>query len=359
MLGKASEDLLELAVVKESPLYEKLRAGKARCLVCERRCVLGDGDYGFCGTRANIGGKVFTLVYGDLSALESRPIEIKPFFHYYPASSALTFSTWSCNFACPWCQNYHLSKVKPSPRTASYIPPEDVVREALRSGDQGVCVSFNEPTMLFEYSLDVFELAAKRGLYCCYVSNGYMTDLALKSLLESGLSGLKVDVKGTEEVYRKYCGVYGADKVWRNARLAKEAGAHVEVVYLVVNGVNDELSMVEEVVERHLKALGPEVPMHFTRYFPAYKFYNPPTPVEKLEQARNLAVEMGVKYAYIGNVPGHPYENTYCPSCGQLLIRRYSYSVLEYNVTSDNKCPRCGCRIPIYGRPRIGSRASC
>jgi len=335
--------------VKESPLQESLGRGKARCLVCERRCVLGEGERGFCKTRMNIEGKIYTLVYGDLSALESRPIEIKPFYHFWPGSTALTFSTWSCNFICPWCQNWHLSKTEPEPYDARYISPERVVETALKRGDEGTCVSFNEPLMLFEYSLDVFKLAREKGLYNTYVSNGYMTLEALKMLREAGLDGLKIDVKGSREEYLRFNKAY-VDVVWRNAREAKSMGIHVEIVYLVVTKATDDENTILETIERHLKELGPETPLHFTRYYPAYKYNEPPTPVEKLEWAYRQARKMGVLYPYIGNVPGHAYENTYCPECGEVLVKRYGLMIIRYRITEDKKCPVCGAEISIAGR---------
>ena len=338
-------DILRSEIVKEGLLYDSLRSGNVRCRLCERRCTISDGERGFCNTRMNIGGVLYTLTYGNLSALESRPIEIKPFFHFWPGSTAITFSTWSCNFTCPWCQNWHLSRRVPDPLKDKYTPPERVIKRAIKHGDQGTCVSFNEPLLLFEYSIDVFRLARLENLYNTYVSNGYMTLEALKLLKEAGLDALKIDVKGTEESYRRYNSA-SVDVVWRNAREAKNLGIHVEIVCLLVTGVSDDESTIEEIVERHLKELGDEVPIHFTRYFPAYKYREPPTPIEVLEKAYMIAKSAGIKYPYIGNVPGHPFENTYCPECNELLIRRWGMYVVEFRIR-DGKCPRCGTEIPV------------
>jgi len=332
----------------EALLYERVGRSTVRCGLCERRCVIREGEAGFCRTRVNIGGTLYTLTYGNLSAIESRPIEIKPFFHFWPGSTALTFSSWSCNFSCPWCQNWHLSKVAPDPSGVGEVPPERVVERARRN-DEGVCVSFNEPLLLFEYSIDVFRLAKRQGLYCTYVSNGYMTLEALRMLRDSGLDALKVDVKGGKEEYAKFNHA-DVDVVWRNAREAKKMGIHVEVVYLVVTEATDGEQVILETIERHLKELGADTPIHFTRYYPAYLYDKPPTSVKKLEWCYNQAKREGVKFPYIGNVPGHPYENTYCPECGELLIKRYGPRVVEYRVTEGGRCPRCGEEIPITGR---------
>ena len=344
------EKLLVFPTVREALLYEKIREDKVRCILCERRCILASGQKGFCKTRINIHGKLYTMVWGDISAVESRPIEIKPFFHYWPGSTALTLSTWSCNFRCPWCQNHHLSAAEPNPEKATYIDPERIVNLALSSGDEGICVSFQEPTILSEFAAECFRKASSKGLYCCYVSNGYMTAEALQLLKDSGLLGLKIDVKGSLQAYEEYCGGADAEKVWVNARKAKAMGIHIEIVNLVVTGVNDDENSVGDLVNRHLKELGSECPLHFTGYYPAYKFNNPSTAVKVLEECYRKAKKEGVLYPYIGNVPAHRYENTYCSSCGVELIRRFGWRLLQYRITENNRCPSCGCSIPIAGR---------
>ena len=295
-------------------------------------------------------GTLLTLVYGDLSALESRPIEIKPFFHFWPGSTALTFSTWSCNFDCPWCQNHDLSKAEPNPKNNHFFSAEKIVNLAMHQQDTGLCASFQEPTLLTEWALPVFRLASEKGLYACYVSNGYMTLEALRLLRDAGMTGLKIDVKGDKEVYQKYCGGADVEKVWRNAHEAKKMGFHVEIVNLVITGVNDDEECLEWIIKKHLKTVGKETPLHFTRYSPAYKFTNPPTDVETLENAYRMAKNEGVVYPYLGNVEGHKYENTYCPKCGTTLIQRFGHTITQYEVTDDKKCPRCGQLIPITGR---------
>jgi pyruvate formate lyase activating enzyme len=341
---------LQYSTVHEALLYEKLPNDKVRCGLCERRCLISPSQKGFCKTRLNVDGKLYTLVYGDLSALESRPIEIKPFFHYWPGSTALTFSTWSCNFECVWCQNHHLSKTEPNPMKSSYFPPERIVEQALLGNNEGLCASFQEPTILTDWVIPLFNMGQEKGLYCCYVSNGYMTLEALTLLKESGMDGLKIDLKGDAETYRKYCGGADVEKIWRNVREAKKLGLHVEVVNLVVTGVNDNETCLKWLIEKHLKEAGAETPLHFTRYYPAYKFHNPPTKVETLEKAYEMARKDGVLYPYLGNIRGHRYENTYCPNCGDKLIQRLDYTIITYKVTSDNRCPKCNRPVPITGK---------
>lgn len=249
-----------------------------------------------------------------------------------------------------------MSRARPEPKRSNYIPPEKLVSMAERAGDEGTCVSFNEPAMLFEYSLDVFKLARRRGLYNTYVSNGYLTPRAIRMLKDAGLDAIKIDVKGGEEVYRKFCAAPSDRPVWEAAKEAKKLGLHVEIVNLLVRGVNDDEDSVREVVERHLKELGPETPIHFTRYFPAYKFTAPATDVRKLEEAWRLAKRMGVWYVYLGNVPGHSYENTYCHCCGRLLIERHGFRLVSANLEEGGYCPSCGERVPIVGKPVVKRR---
>ena len=355
--GPPLEELKSAPTVREAVLYEKLGGDAVRCGVCERRCVMAPAQKGSCKTKVNIDGELYTLTYGDLSAQESRPIEIKPFFAFWPGSTALTISTKGCNFHCPWCQNHHLSRMEPNPASAIHTPPEEVVEGALRARDEGLCVSFNEPTLLFEYSLDLFKLASEKGLYSTYVSNGYMTEEALGMLHEAGMDAIKIDIKGGQEAYQKHIGGADADVPWRNAKLAKDLGMHVEIVNLMVTGVNDSEEDVEQVIQKHLKLLGPKISLHFTKYYPAHEFHAPPTPVRKLQKARGMAMNAGIEYVYTGNVPGDPGENTYCPKCGQLLIKRFGSSILGVKLTPDKKCPSCGHEIPITGeiiKKRVG-----
>jgi len=328
-----------------------LGSGYVMCGVCERRCLLKEGEKGYCGNRVNINGKIHVIGYGILSAIESRPIEIKPLFHFWPNSTALTFSNWGCNFHCPWCQNYHLSFQTPDIKWGKTYSPEKIVKMALRNGDEGLCASFNEPTTQLEYLVDVFKLAKKRGLYNTIVSNGYMTFTALEALHEAGLDGLNFDIKGCYETYNKFIGALNPMIVFRNAKRALDLGIHVEMVYLMITKANDWDECLRWILKRHVDLLGKSVPLHINRYYPAWKYYEPPTDINKLIMAYNIAKEeYNIEYIYIGNIGDWRYETTYCPKCGKPLIIRTGYRVLEYRVTNDNKCPYCGYKINIVGK---------
>lgn len=336
--------------IKNAQLYEKLDDW-VKCGLCERRCLIPPNNAGFCQTRLNIEGNLFTLVYGNISSISANPIEKKPFYHFWPGSVALTCGSWSCNFECPWCQNWHISKTPPNSKSANYLDPIDFIRETMERHCQGTSISFNEPSLMFEYSLDVFRLARSRGLYTTFVTNGYMTEKALHMLHEAGLDAINIDVKGDAEVVRKYCGG-DVEMVWRNIREAKKLGIHLEVVNLVIPGVNDREEQLRWLAKRHCHEAGEDTPLHFTAYYPAYRFQAPPTPVSTLERAHDIAIGEGIEFVYIGNVPGHKYENTYCPSCGELLLRRYGLELLKSQLKG-NRCPKCGREIPIVGKISI------
>jgi len=347
--GVKIEELLSYPNVRESRLHRVVSGDKLQCGVCERICTIPPEKLGFCKTRMNIDGKLYTLVYGDVSSVSANPIEKKPFFHFWPGSYALTIGTWGCNFTCPWCQNYDISKEKPQPLNANYVNPEKFITMIDHERCQGCSISFNEPTMLFEYSLDVFPLVHERGLYNTFVSNGYMTIKVLHMLKEAGLDAINFDVKGDEEGVEKYCGA-DVNLVWRNVSEAKRLGMHVEVVTLVISGVNDDEDCLKGIIQRHLKEAGPESPLHFTQFYPAYEMMDRPiTPIETLEKAHRIAVNEGVQYVYAGNVPGHRLENTFCHECGELLISRIGFAVNSYQITKDKRCPKCGREIPIIG----------
>ncbi|TKJ29115.1 MAG: AmmeMemoRadiSam system radical SAM enzyme [Chloroflexi bacterium B3_Chlor] len=329
--------------VNEGLLQERVD-DRLRCLTCERRCLLAEGASGWCRTRTNIEGTLVTLTYGNVSSLSANPIEKKPLHHFFPGSVALTAGSWSCNFGCPWCQNWDISKSPP--REGRHMSPEDLVNTALRTDCQGTSISLNEPTLSLEWSLDVFRLARERGLYNTYVTNGYMTAEALGALVDAGLDAINVDIKGNAETVKKHCKGIDVEKVWRNCRLAKEQGVHLEITTLVIPSVNHDEETLRGIARRIHEELGEETPWHISGYYPAYRFQAPPTPLSALERGWRIGKQEGLAFVYLGNVLGHRLENTYCPECGELLIRRHGLSVVE-NRLQDSACPACGRAIPI------------
>ncbi len=330
-------------------LLQERYQGKVRCLTCERRCLLEEGKEGFCKTRKNVGGTLYTLVYGEIAPGESgialNPIEKKPIYHFRPGTMCLTVGTWSCNFPCPWCQNYSISKRPDLIGTGYYLAPEAFLELAEEMGAEGTSISFNEPTLLLEYSLDVFRLAKEKGLYNTYVTNGYMTLEALRLLIRSGLDAMNIDIKGSPETYRRFCRANG-EVVWRNARYAKGEGVWVELTTLIIPGVNDDEGTLRGIARRIRRELGSDTPWHVTGYYPAYRFTAPPTPLAAVQRAWEIGKEEGLDFIYVGNFPGHPLQNTYCPHCGLLIVERVGFGVRGVKLR-DSRCPRCFTALPI------------
>jgi pyruvate formate lyase activating enzyme len=328
--------------VRESVLQEHVD-GKVLCNICERRCLLVAGGTGWCRTRQNRGGTLVTLTYGAISSLGVNPIEKKPFYHFHPGTKTLTAGSWSCNFDCPWCQNSDISRAK-APFAGNYLSPEQFVRLAQWKGCRGTSISFNEPTLSLEWSVDVFRSARPEGLYNTFVTNGYMTLEALDLLIEAGLDAMNVDIKGDAAVVKRFCRGVDVEKVWANCRRARSRGLHIEATTLVIPGVNEADEILRGIAQRLARDLGADVPWHVSGYVPAYKFTAAPTPLATLERAWQIGKDAGLQFVYLGNVPGHRYDNTYCPSCHALLIERRGLEVTR--VTIDRgRCPRCGQQV--------------
>ncbi len=325
--------------VRESILQEQVD-GKVRCNTCERRCRIVPGGQGWCKTRENRNGILVTLIYGSVSSLAVNPVEKKPFYHFHAGTLTLTAGSWSCNFACPWCQNWDISKATP-PLSGEFLSPERFVALAKREKCQGTSISFNEPTLSLEWSLDVFRLARRQGLYNTYVTNGYMTPEALSLLIEAGLDAMNVDIKGDTSAVERHCGGIDAGKIWAACSAARSRGIHVELTTLIIPGVNDANEVLEDIARRITLEIGREVPWHVTAYRPAYRFNAPETPVSTLERAYRIGKESGLEYVYTGNVPGHPDDDTYCPQCGSRLIRRFGFDVVQNRIRG-GRCPACG-----------------
>ncbi len=235
------------------------------------------------------------------------------------------------------------------------MSPIEFVEEAERLGCEGTSISFNEPTLMLEWSIDVFKEARRRGLYNTFVSNGYMTLKAAELLVEAGLDAINIDVKGGGEATKKYCGA-DVDKVWRNAEFFHRRGVHTEITVLVIPGVNDDEKQLREICQLHREKLGEDTPIHFNRYYPAYKFHAPPTPLSTLEKAKGIALEEGLRYVYLGNVMVKEHMNTYCHNCGFLVVERDVFSVVNHFLDEGNTCPKCGAKIPIVGEVKVSRR---
>lgn len=331
--------------VRPAMFYRKLEGKRVECRLCPRGCLVSPGNRGFCGVRENRGGEYFTMVFGRAVALNNDPIEKKPFNHFLPGTMVLSVATAGCNLACKFCQNWQISQFRPEKVKALYLPPRAMVRLAQEREIPNIAFTYNEPTVFYEYMFETARLGRQAGVNCVAVSNGFISPEAVKNLAPH-LSAYKVDLKAfTQEFYQDYC--QGRLKpVLNTLETLIKTGLWVEIVNLVLPTANDDERDIRAMARWIREYLGPMVPVHFTRFRPMYKIRNlPPTPVSTLEACREAAKAEGLKYAYIGNVPGHPYENTFCHNCGRLLVERTGLWAVKSEI-EDGRCPGCRADIP-------------
>lgn len=311
-----------------------------KCTLCPKECELAHSERGNCRARVNLDGKLITLVYGKPCAANIDPVEKKPMFHFLPSTRIFSIATAGCNLHCKNCQNWDISQREPETIRNLDLPPEAVVRSAIRYRCPSIAYTYSEPMTFFEYTLDTGALAGERGLKNVLVTAAYINEEPLRELCKIA-DGANVDLKAySEKFYREVCDG-DLQTVLRSLEVMREEGVFVEVTNLVIPTFNDEPGMIRKLCDWLVKNMGPEVPLHFSRFFPRYQMRNLyPTPVNTLERARDIALDAGMYYVYIGNVPGE-YEDTYCPQCGTLLISRTGYTVYK-NVLEGGKCPVCG-----------------
>lgn len=334
---------------KEAYLYETLADNLVRCSVCPHRCTIRPGGKGVCRTRINKDGKLYTETYGEVTSTAVDPIEKKPLFHFWPGSYSFSISAVGCSFKCPWCQNYHISQVEPGDVFSDQLKPEKTVELAKRYSCKSISYTYNEPIIWHEYVLDTAKIAKEAGILNVLVTNGYITPEALSQIVDV-IDAANVDVKAfNEKFYREYCKAE-LKPVLEATETMKKKGIHIETTALLIPKLNDDPKEIVELCKWHMEKLGPDTPLHFSRFYPAYKFSDvPPTPIESVAKARETAMNEGLRYVYVGNIPGDPNENTYCPSCKQLLIERNGYDISRWQLTSDNRCQKCSAPIPIIG----------
>ncbi len=328
--------------MKEAMFYKRLDKDRVHCFLCSQHCRIEPGGIGKCGVRENRGGKLFSLVYGKLIASHVDPVEKKPLFHFLPGSTSYSIATAGCNFECAFCQNADISQ---SPRISGEIygrsaSAKEVADQAKKEGCASISYTYTEPTIFMEYALDVAALAKERGLENVFVTNGYMSREALDEAAPL-LAAANVDLKSFDDAfYREKCGA-SLKPVLMTLERMKELGIWVEVTTLVIPGLNDSEAELKQIA-RFLVSIGAETPWHVSRFHPAFNMMDArPTPVETIRRARRIGLEAGLRYVYAGNVPGDEGENTFCHSCGALLIGRIGYSIKKHNLKG-GVCVKCG-----------------
>ncbi len=334
-----------LVKARLSPYFTPLPGGDIRCDLCPRHCRVAPGQRGRCRVRENRGGRYFSLVYGNPCALHPDPIEKKPFFHVLPGTTSYSVATAGCNIHCKFCQNWEISQAAPEDLFNHDVPPDALVSRARDAKARSVAYTYVEPTVFFEYMLDSAQAARAAGLRNVYHSNGFISAAPLRALTPV-LDAANIDLKAFNDTfYREHCQGELAP-VLATLTALQRAGVHLEITNLVIPTLNDDPSQIRDLCLWVRRELGPETPLHFSRFYPLYKLKNlPPTPVTILERARATALAIGLEYVYIGNVPGHEGENTFCPRCKRLLIERSGFMVRGVHL-QDGRCGACGQPIP-------------
>lgn len=348
--------------MSQALFFEKEKNDKVRCRLCPHNCLIAPDKSGFCGVRKNTGGTLESLVYGKVSSAAVDPIEKKPLFHFKPASLVFSMGTLGCNMHCGHCQNWNISHVvlAESPKDCrifeigvekptEFISPERAVELAIEHDCEGIAWTYNEPTVWFEYTLDTAKLAKEKGLYTVYVTNGYINPDPL-DMIGPYLDAYRVDVKAfSAEAYKKLAKVPDFKPVLESAVRAKRKwGMHVEIVTNIIPSLNDDPEQLKGIASWIFDELGPDTPWHVTRFTPCLEYKDlPQTPEETLEKAYEIGKNRGLKFVYLGNVPMHGFENTYCHQCGALIIERQGFDIMSYNI-EHGKCAYCSSELPGF-----------
>lgn len=341
-----TNDKNTISNLTEARYYEKLPNRKIKCVLCPRECVIDDQETGYCGVRENHGGTYYTLIYGRPCSANVDPIEKKPLFHFLPGTLAFSIATVGCNVLCKFCQNWQISQARPDQVPSYDMPPQSIAKYARDSQSRSIAYTYTEPVIFTEYMYDCAEQGHTYNIKSVMISNGYIKAQPMKDLCQV-LDAVKIDLKAfTEKFYHEM--VAGQlQPVLDTLVLLKQQGVWTEIVYLMIPTLNDDPQEIQQMCKWILKELGPEVPIHFTRFHPQYRLKNlPPTPLKSLETAHKIALDTGLYFCYIGNVPGHEGENTYCPGCKKIVIQRMGYQIVKNAIAKNGKCHSCGHKIP-------------
>jgi len=322
-------------------LFWETEKDHVRCHLCPHSCLIKDGKVGVCRVRQNVDGTLKAISYGMVSSVHLDPLEKKPLFHFRPGEPVLSFGGLSCNLRCEHCQNHTIAQVGIENGISRYVPPEEVAEMCQRVGSNGVAWTYNEPTIWYEYMLESSRLCKERGLFTVSVTNGFIQEAPLRSL-KGVIDAMNIDVKGfTESFYGEVCKGSLAP-VLRACEVAKEIGIHVELTYLIIPGKNDRRQEIADFCQWVRDHMGTQTPVHFSRFHPDYNMENvPPTPRSTMDLAMKEGRGHGLDYVYVGNISTEKGENTYCPKCSSLLVRRSGFSAEVLGV-KEKACSKCG-----------------
>ena len=331
--------------------YHYIKLGNnVQCQVCPNSCILEHNERSRCRVKVNKNGKLYTLAYGNPCSVNVDPIEKKPLFHFLPGTGAFSIATAGCTFRCLNCQNWQISQSMPEETKNIELFPEAVVENAMKYNCNSIAYTYSEPTAFYEYMYDTSKLARERGIKNLWITNGSINRDALLDLCQY-LDAANVDLKSFKEGIYNELNSGRLQPVLETLKTLKEQNVWFEVTNLVIPTYTDDMGMIREMCKWMVANIGPDYPLHFSRFTPMYKLKSlPPTPVKTLEDARKIAMEEGVKYAYIGNVAGHKAESTYCPKCGKTVIERTGYVIKEKNL-QNGSCRFCGEKIAGVWKP--------
>ncbi len=330
--------------MKEALYYKKLKNKIVNCNLCPANCVIKQGNFGNCGARKNIDGKLYSLVYGKPVSISIDPIEKKPLYHFFPGSFALSIGTLGCNMHCLHCQNYDISQAKADEFVGREVEPKEIVEKAIENNCRSISYTYNEPTIFYEYVLETAKLAKKKGIKNIMVTNGYINKEPLKELYPL-IDGANIDLKALDEdFYKKVC-FTRLKPVLESIKEIKKTGTWIEITNLIIPGYNDSKEKIEKLVKWVKENLGVKVPLHFSAFYPTNKMLDVPrTSPETLLKAKRIALKEGLRYVYLGNTALEDSGNTYCPKCNKLLIERGWFKVYKNNIKK-NLCPFCDDKI--------------
>lgn len=346
VLKKETQFSLKTEDLKEASFWQALEDGKVQCQLCPNRCVLAEGQRGLCKARENRGGKLYSLVYGKPVTTHVDPIEKKPFYHFLPTARAYSLATTGCNLQCLYCQNWDIAQRFPEDVQSRDLSPEQVIEEALQSGAQVIAFTYNEPIVWYEYMYDIAKLAQEKGLRTVMVSNGYINPEPLKKLIPY-MDAIKVDLKGFDDQYYQEVTRGRLEPVLGTLKVLRDSGIHYEIVTLLVTGKNDSEEEIKKECQWIKENLGDQVPLHFSRFSPKYKLANlPPTPEETIKKAREICLDIGLKYVYTGNIADVQGSTTFCPDNNQPLIIRKGYFISQNEIDQLGESSICPTEIP-------------